>query len=57
MTDGAKNGGGNTAERRPNLLLSFPAVCFKWDSERVFSKIGVSRQSKLAALLPKLMLR
>jgi hypothetical protein len=47
----------NTAERWPNLLLSSPAVGFKLDSKRVFSKIGVSRQSKLAALLPKLMLR
>ena len=47
----------NTAERRPNLHLTSPAVGFKWDSKRVFSKIGVSRQSKLAALLPKLMLR
>jgi len=36
--------------------LNLPAVGFKWDSKRVFSKIGVSRQSKLAALLPKLML-
>ena len=45
------------AERRPNLHLTSPAVGFKWNSKRVVSKIGVSRQSKLAALLPKLMLR
>ena len=32
------------------------AAGFKWESKRVLFKFGVSRQSELAALLPKLML-
>ena len=55
-TGGTKRRHQDTVKRLPKPLLSTSAAGFKWESKRVLFKFGVSRQSELAALLPKLML-